>query len=413
MNKDKKALRMQKKYYALSEKTICEFLSNHQGVSEFLGGDYKSWNVREVGDGNLNLVFIIEGAKNSLCAKQALPYVRLVGESWPLSLRRAHFEYLALTEQAKNSNAFVPKIHLYLEDMALIVMDFLTPHIILRKGMIAGEIYPKLSHDIGTFLADSLYFTSDYYLTANEKRDLTKNFLDNHDLCNITENLIFDEPYFQAEMNKHNSPFLDKIVDEIQNDNELKKQAQKMKAKFLNSKQALLHGDLHSGSVMVTPNSTKIIDPEFALVGPIAFDIGMFLGNLIKSYFSQEGYENREDYKIWILQLIEEIWSVFSKKFQENFINHQNGDLYKPHLCNRQDIIGDILSDILQDSLKFAGCEIIRRIIGLAHVADFEEIKILEKRANCEENALILGKWLLKSKESLTIEGVIFKMQEI
>ena len=48
-------------------------------------------NTQEVGDGNLNLVFKIfdsEGVSR-IVVKQALPYVRCVGESWPLTLDRA------------------------------------------------------------------------------------------------------------------------------------------------------------------------------------------------------------------------------------------------------------------------------------------------------------------------------------
>ena len=35
----------------------------------------------------------------SIAVKQALPYVRLVGESWPLPLSRSHYEHLALTHR--------------------------------------------------------------------------------------------------------------------------------------------------------------------------------------------------------------------------------------------------------------------------------------------------------------------------
>ena len=48
--------------------------------------------MREVGDGNLNLVFIVEGPAGGVCVKQALPYVRAAGESWPMPLERAFFE---------------------------------------------------------------------------------------------------------------------------------------------------------------------------------------------------------------------------------------------------------------------------------------------------------------------------------
>ena len=46
-------------------------------------------HAREVGDGNLNLVFIVEAATGqSLVVKQALPYLRVAGESWPLTRER-------------------------------------------------------------------------------------------------------------------------------------------------------------------------------------------------------------------------------------------------------------------------------------------------------------------------------------
>lgn len=48
----------------------------------------------EIGDGNLNLVFKIRDREgvSRVIVKQALPYVRCVGESWPLTLDRARIE---------------------------------------------------------------------------------------------------------------------------------------------------------------------------------------------------------------------------------------------------------------------------------------------------------------------------------
>src|SRR5690606_42088857 len=45
---------------------------------------------REIGDGNLNCVFQIEEAATGkrLIIKQALPYARVIGESWPLTLKQ-------------------------------------------------------------------------------------------------------------------------------------------------------------------------------------------------------------------------------------------------------------------------------------------------------------------------------------
>lgn len=60
--------------------------------------------------------------------------------------------------------------------------------------------------------------------------------------------------------------------------------------RFIERTQALVHGDLHTGSIMVTQESTQVIDPEFAFYGPMGFDIGAFLGNLILAFFSQDGH---------------------------------------------------------------------------------------------------------------------------
>ena len=60
-----------------------------------------------------------------------------------------------------------------------------------------------------------------------------------------------------------------------------------LKWQFMTQAEALLHGDLHTGSVMVkaaavgAERSTKVIDSEFAFYGPIGFDIGALWGNYL------------------------------------------------------------------------------------------------------------------------------------
>lgn len=127
-------------------------------MRDILGGSPDQWKIEEVGDGNLNLVFIVKGPGGGVAVKQALPYVRLVGESWPLPLSRAHYEHMALSEQARLTGALVPAIHHYDETLALIVMELLEPHIIMRRGMIAAMEYPRFADDISTFMARTLLF---------------------------------------------------------------------------------------------------------------------------------------------------------------------------------------------------------------------------------------------------------------
>ena len=86
-------------YAPLEEAKVPAVLAEIADVAAILGGRPSDWRVREVGDGNLNLVFIVEGPAGGVVVKQALPYVRLVGDSWPLPLERSWFEYNALVEQ--------------------------------------------------------------------------------------------------------------------------------------------------------------------------------------------------------------------------------------------------------------------------------------------------------------------------
>ena len=44
--------------------------------------------------------------------------------------------------------------------MALTVMEYLSPHRVLRKGLLAAHVYPSLGRHLGRFLAGILFNTS-------------------------------------------------------------------------------------------------------------------------------------------------------------------------------------------------------------------------------------------------------------
>ena len=50
---------------------------------------------------------------------------------------------------------------------------------------------------------------------------------------------------------------------------------------------------------------------------------------------------------------------------------------------------------VWQDSLGFAGCKMIRRIVGIAHVEDLDSIEDPAVRASCEENALACARSMI------------------
>jgi 5-methylthioribose kinase len=392
-----------KAYRAHDASSLPAYLETVPVLRTTLGGKAPSWRVEEVGDGNLNLVFKVYGPDGRIAVKQALPYVRLVGESWPLPLSRAHYEHMALSEQARLTGALVPAIHHYDEAQALIAMELLEPHIIMRRGMIAGVEYPRFAEDISTFMANTLFFTSDLALPAARKKSMIAAFAGNAALCKITEDLIFTDPYRVAELNRWTKPYLDRYATRWREDGDLKVAISRLKLKFLSSPEAMIHGDLHTGSVMVTADDTRIIDPEFAFMGPMGFDTGAVMANLLLNFFAQDGHEDRpgsrQRYRDWVLLTIEDIWLRFAHKFLDHWSTSAAGDAYPAALfsgamgaarleAERKVYMGRLWSD----TVSFAAAKMIRRILGLAHNIDLEWIKDEKLRATCEARALTMAR---------------------
>ncbi len=404
-------------YEALSPHTLPARLGTIDAVAGRLSGDPSSWTVREVGDGNLNLVFIVESGEKSIIVKQALPYVRMVGDSWPLPLKRSFFEYNALIRQAERDPGSVPEVFHFDEAQALTVMEFLSPHTILRGKLIAGDRVEGLAETAGLFCARTAFRGSDLSLDAGGRKADAALFLDNVSLCGITEDLVFTDPYFAAEMNHHTAA-LDSVVKLLRDDVELKSQAQHMLRKFTAQAETMCHGDLHTGSIMCTDDDTKIIDPEFAFYGPFGFDIGMLTANLLMAYFSQPAHREADelgDYQEWLLALIKTLWATFNREFRRLWETERTGILYPAALFEDQDhssgsALSALLDDVWQDALGICGIEMHRRILSLAHNADFETIEDEAARATLEARNLMMGRELVKLRDSGADTGTICDM---
>ncbi|WJX21206.1 S-methyl-5-thioribose kinase [Trifolium repens] len=408
----------------LNENTLIEYIKSIPSLSSKLANNFSDISVKEVGDGNLNFVFIVSNSNGSFVLKQALPYVRCIGESWPMTKERAYFESLALKEEGKLCPEHVPEVYHFDRTMSLIGMRYLEPpHIILRKGLIAGVEYPFLAQHMSDFMAKTLFFTSLFFRsTTQHKRDVAE-FCGNVELCRLTEQVVFSDPYKVSEYNRWSSPYLDRDAEAVREDNLLKLEVAELKSKFCERAQALIHGDLHTGSVMVTRESTQVIDPEFAFYGPIGFDIGAFLGNLILAYYSQDGHadqaNDRKGYKEWILKTIEDTWNLFHHKFTALWDEHKNGagEAYLPAIYNNPEVQllvqKKYMTDVFHDSLGFGAAKMIRRIVGVAHVEDLESIADAGKRATCERRALNLAKMLLKERRKFeSISEIVSAIQQ-
>ena len=385
-------------YEPLTVATLAKRLGSLADVAHRVGGDPKDWSVKEVGDGNLNLVFIVAGPSGQVIVKQALPYVRLVGDSWPLPIKRAFFEYHALTRQAERDAGMVPEIYHFDEAQALVVMEFFSPHTILRGKLIKGDRVEGVGTALGRFCARTAFRGSDLCMKASHKKADTALFSDNAELCDITEQLVFTDSYFAAQRN-HHTPELQPAVDGLRANPGVKAAAQMMLMRFTSGGETLMHGDLHTGSVMCTSDETRVIDPEFAFYGPMGFDLGMLIANFLMAYFSQPAHRDAQDlpaYQEWLVQVIEEISETFFAEFKHLWATERTGIAYPYSLWEQQKQSSDaarddLLAHIWHDAMGFCGVELHRRILTLAHNADFETIKDRSLRAQLEARSLAMG----------------------
>jgi 5-methylthioribose kinase len=219
---------------------------------------------------------------------------------------------------------------------------------------------------------------------------------------------VFTDPYRINERNRWTTPQLDAVAAEIRADAPLKRAAARRGQQFLTSTQALIHGDLHTGSIMVTSGDTRVIDPEFAFYGPIGMDLGAFVGNLLMNYLAQPGHATddrpRAAVADWVLAQIPVFWRHFRARFLELWETAPGGDAYAPSMFadepSRMALAAERLAfvdELFDDMLAFAAVKMIRRILGFAHNIDFDWIADPDRRARCELATLALARTLLTS----------------
>lgn len=365
----------------------------------------------EIGDGNLNLVFKIRDAAgvSRVIVKQALPYVRCVGESWPLTLDRARIEAQTLLTHSQFCPQHTVNVLHHDAELAVMVQEDLSDHHIWRSELLVGKHYPQAAGQLAEYLAQTLFHTSDFYQSAQAKKAAVSCYT-NPELCQITEDLFFTDPYIDHERNNFDPALLADVL-ALRQDNTLKVAVASLKHRFLSKAEALLHGDIHSGSIFVAEGRLKAIDAEFGFYGPIGFDVGTALGNLLLNYCGLPGLAGPRDAAAGREQRLKDVhilWQTFASRFVA--LSQQKAqDL----ALATEGYVQQFLQQVWQDAIGYCGTELIRRTIGLAHVADLDSIADEEMRQACQRHALSLGRTLILAAPSISnINDLIARIRQ-
>ena len=343
--------------------------------------------VKEIGDGNINYIFKVENKIDgkSIVLKQADKLLRSSGR--PLDLARSKIEANILRIENNLAPHFVPEIYFYDEIMCVLAMEDISEYKNLRTELVAGKIFPNFADNISEFLSRTLLLTTDLFMNKFEKKKNVKEFI-NPELCDISECLVFTEPYDNNRNRNIITAGNEEFVENTLYKNEdLHFAILKLREKFMNYSQSLIHGDLHSGSIFINEKGIKIIDPEFSFYGPMAYDIGNVIGNLYfplyRAKFFMEDSKKKEEFINWLEKCILDIPILFSKKCKLLWEKYSDDKLLK----NRK-FRDYYIENIVKDSLAYAGTEIIRRTVGDAKVLELTNLETSEKKLELERRLI-------------------------
>jgi 5-methylthioribose kinase len=218
----------------------------------------------------------------------------------------------------------------------------------------------------------------------------------------VWDKLLFSGSLLEAS-DKKITPYLEKRIIEFRNNEEIKKEIEKIREIFKNKKQCLVHADLHTSNIFVRKNQIKIFDSEYAMYGAAAYDMARLLANIILNFSSIIGMDyslQRKKYQEYLLDLLEEIYKVYKSKYSDLVYRYSHYDNLFDNLY-----LEKYFEDYLYEVISLTACTIIMRIYEEGLCLDFKEITDLKKRAIGQGFIIELAeKLFLKNKDIKTIK---------
>lgn len=320
-------------------------------------------HVEEIGDGNLNFIFrISDESGTSLILKYAAPYLRLLGEDFPLPQNRICVEMHTLSYFKNIAPSLIPEIYYCDEDAFCFAMEDLSGYKLLQSAQLSQFVSLSLYAKLGTFLATL------YSKAPPPKHEA--HYYENATLKRISEEYIFIFPYIE----NHPALMIPSYFTPSLKSPLFRQNIELLLALFQTEKECLIHGDLHTGSVMIKHESLAIIDAEFSLFAPLGFDIGTLLAHILFG----EIYNCFEKKPIQFQPIVRALWKAFEKG------------------------IGIVPEHIVQQSVGFCGAELSRRLVVPAKAKPLEAISSLDAKESaykvCERLSIEMVERFLEMK---------------
>ena len=378
----------------LDKSNIVAYLKEHMPEVDFSGdveitaiGD-GSQSAEEAGDGYVNFIFIVKTKDDSIVVKQSRQNSRMTGNEMPLY--RNHLEFDAMKLFGAIAPDYVPKVYFIDDENRVFAMEdaSLNNRMITRFQLNNNRVFPKLAEQVGEYLADTGFYTSELYLGTPDFRALTCRFM-NADMRPIMEDGLFIYKFWTPYDPSLGEEFLT-FAKDISEDPAFLTERHKMRHIYMSKTECLIHADLHTSNLFTGFDSLKVIDMEFTFCGPFSYDLGYLIGNLVSQYASAcyrdfESEEERTSFKAYLLTTIANLYESYVTRFCDNW-NKDGKEIY-------QNVVGlqeAFKKNVLFEMPGFASIVNWFRVAGEIPYPDFEMITDLDKKRDAMALSLMM-----------------------
>lgn len=212
-------------------------------------------------------------------------------------------------------------------------------------------LYTKMGKASAHYLARTQFYSSGFYLSAQEKHSKFIQFcsLNNKATFPLLENSFIDYTCHQLAD--------DATSEEFKNDEILIAEVAELKTKLESTSQALIHGKLEADKILINEHQVKIIAPDTGYYGPIGYDLGTLLShylfNFCSSALTLETYQRAEQLDE-VIKNIREVWNGFADEFSLLM-----RDKTQDQELQNETYQARYLRSIFLDSIGFAGCALL------------------------------------------------------
>lgn len=367
-------------------------------------------SVEEDGDGFINFVFRVSDGTYHLIVKQSTAGSRS-NIPYALDVNRFKLEYHSMQIRKAIVPDLLPDLYDCDDENRIFITEDVSRLRISRFQLLKGVIYPLLGDQIARYMAANNFYTSEYYLSGKEFRDLSVRFM------NSTMRDIMDVGMFLTQVVPEDTvgrPLDPEFIDfskRICADPKILLSRQKLRHLYMTKGECLIHGDLHTSNIFASQTEAKVIDMEYTFCGPFSYDMGYFLANFIAQYAAAtfrpfDSEDARQDFKSYCLSMIRETYT----KFCQYFCQYWDKDA-KPEYQNIPGLQDDFRLTCLREFIGFAASAMLGRICCIIPYPDYDSIEDYVQRHNAKCLSIIMNRQMLIKWESYnTIDEILDDM---